>query len=73
MEEEKKAPEPTMEATAKVAVPLKVQWHEGDAAPVPTQHLVKTVRLFAFESKKQLRVMQTADGAEYLDIYVDVV
>ena len=69
---DEKEPDVT-EVVAEQPEALAVQWSEKDAAPLPTQHLVKTVRVRAFVDKRVLRVMQTVDGADGLEIYVDVV
>lgn len=70
------APPATEPATTEVPVepaePLKVSWNEADVTPVPTIHEVRTVRIYANESGRQLRVMKTADAADCLHIYVDV-
>lgn len=53
--------------------PLKVQWHEQDATPLPTANSVRVIRIKSNVDGRMLRVMKTADNPEYLDIYVDVV
>lgn len=71
MDEEKV--QPKEEVPLEAPEGMQVSWHESDSTPVPTAHEVRTIRIYANESGRQLRVMKTADAADCLHIYVDVV
>ena len=73
MDEEEKEVQATDEVSIEEPAGMKVEWHPDDHNPVPTAHLVRTIRIYANESGRQLKVMKTADSPDCLHIYVDVV